>query len=181
MNSRPAKSNMYGQVAVGRVSAAGSKLHTVQVEFEEVDGYVSGDLHVLATRPGDYSIPAEGTMVLCLLIEGRLGVGYVLGVIYNEEDTPPLDDEGVRSIAGDDVRLGDPEASDKIALAPKTKENFDDIKTHFDAVWQVITGSVINEPGNGGPSALQAALKGVIAGSPFPQMQELAAENVSAK
>ncbi len=175
------KAALYGQVRVGRVSAVGKSRHTVEVKFEEVDGFVSWDLHVLARNPGDYALPAADTPVLCLLLEGRLGVGFVLGCIYTEDDVPPLDDEGMRSIAGDDLRLGDPEAEDKVALAPKCKGNFDDIKSHFDAVWAVLTGPVINEAGMGGPSSLQAALKGAINGSPYPTPDDPAAENVSAK
>jgi hypothetical protein len=110
------KSALYGQVRIGRVSAVGKSRHTVEVKFEELDGFVSWDLPVLVTRPGDYSLPAADTPVLCLIVDGRLGVGYVLGALYTESDEPPLDDDGKRSIAGDDIRLGDPEAEKAVAL-----------------------------------------------------------------
>jgi hypothetical protein len=128
------RAQLYGQVRTGRVSAVGKTRHTVEVEFFEGDGFVSWDLHVLVTRPGDYSLPAKDTPVLCLLIEGRLGVGYVLGAIYTDADEAPLDDDGKRSIAGDDIRLGDPDADDKVALAPLVKDELDKIKTELDNI-----------------------------------------------
>jgi hypothetical protein len=178
-------SHFYGQFRWGRVSAAGAARHTVQVEFFELDGFVSFDLQVLVTRPGDYSVPPEGTMVLCVLIEGKHGEGrglsgFVLGAFYTEEDEAPLDDEAKRSIAGDDIRLGDPEASDKVALARLVNSNFEKLKQHFNALEQVISGPSIPEPGNGAPSALQAALAIAITAPPYPDMDDVDAENVSA-
>lgn len=172
---------LYGQVRAGRVSSVDSSRHTAQVEFVEVDGAVSFDLHILVTRPGDYSLYTKDTPVLCLILDGRLGVGFVLGAFYTEDDEAPLDDEGARSIAGDDIRLGDPEAEDAVAKAPVCKQNFDDLKSHFDVVWNVITGGVINEPGMGAPSAFQTALKAAIMGSPYPTPDDPAAEKVTVK
>lgn len=121
------RSQLYGQIRVGRVSSVDTKRHTAQVQFHEIDGFVSWDLQVLVTKPGDYSLPAKDAPVLCLLLDGRLGVGFVLGAIYTEDDPAPLDDAGKRSIASDDLRLGTSDASDKVALAPKCKDNFDKI------------------------------------------------------
>lgn len=131
MRSHPPKSQLYGQIRIGRVSSVDKKRHTAQVQFEEIDGFVSYDLQVLVTRPGDYSLPVENTPVLCLLLDGRLGVGFVLGAIYTESDEAPLDDAALRSIAGDDIRLGAPDASDKVALAPKVKSELDKIKSEL--------------------------------------------------
>src|SRR5690242_11599387 len=129
---------MRGEVRTGRVSSVDDKKHTVRVTFTDVpsrdDDVVSADLSVLVTRPGDYSLPQKDTAVLCLLLEGKEGVGFVLGALYSDADAPPLDDAGKRSIAGDDVRLGAPDATDKVALAPKVKTGFDNLKTHFQAV-----------------------------------------------
>lgn len=119
---------------VGRVSSVDTKRHTAQVQFFEIDGFVSFDLNVLVTRPGDYALPAENTPVLCLLVEGRLGVGYVLGAIYTESDAAPLSDAGQRSVVGNDLRLGASDASDKVALAPKVKNELDAIKGELDKI-----------------------------------------------
>jgi phage baseplate assembly protein gpV len=130
----PARSQLYGQIRLGRVSSVDAQRHTAQVQFEEIDGFVSWDLQVLVTRPGDYSLPAPNTPVLCVIMDGRLGVGYVLGAIYTESDGAPLSNAGQRSLAGDDVRLGDPNATDKVAMSPKVKSELDKIKAEFDTV-----------------------------------------------
>ncbi len=130
----PIPSQFYGQFRKGRVSSVNKKDHTVQVEFFEHDGFVSPDMSMLVTHPGDYALPVKDTVVLCLIVDGRLGEGYVLGAIYTESDAAPLDDDGKRSIASDDLRLGDPAADKKVALAPTCKQNFDDIKSEFTTI-----------------------------------------------
>lgn len=175
------RSELYGQVRLGRVSSVDKSRHSAQVQFEEIDGFVSYDLQVLVTRPGDYSLPAKDTPVLCLLLDGRLGAGFILGAIYTDNDAAPLNDDGQRAVASDDLRLGAPDASDKVALAPKCKDNFDKLKQHFQVLEQIITGPPINEAGNGAPSSFQAALAAAIAGSAYPDPQDPAAEKVKAK
>ncbi len=176
------KSALYGQVRVGRVSAVGKSRHTVEVKFEEIDGFVSWDLHVLARNPGDYALPATDTPVLCLLLEGRLGVGFVLGCFYTESDSPPLDDDGKRSIVGDDLRLGAADASDKIALAPKCKANFDAIWGVLDSVFGATSASIPDAPSgvNGVYTAMKAAIALKLAATTLPPVDP-AAEKVSAK
>lgn len=172
---------MRGEFRTGRVNSTDTKRHTARVKFQEVDGFISYDLQVLVTRPGDYSLPADDSLVLCALLDGKEGAGYVLGALYSESDAAPLDDAGKRSVVCDDLRLGAADASDKVALAPKCKGNFDDLQTHFQAVEAVITGAPISEPGNGSPSAFQTALAAAIGASSYPTPQDPAAEKVAAK
>jgi phage baseplate assembly protein V len=110
----PPKSQLYGQVRVGRVVSVDAARHTAQVKFEEIDGFTSQDLQVLVTRPGDYSLPEANTPVVCLILDGDLGVGFVLGAIYTESDEAPIDDDGAREIAGADVRIADDGATVKV-------------------------------------------------------------------
>jgi phage baseplate assembly protein gpV len=172
-------------IRVGRVSSTNADKHTAQVKFFEIDSWISYDLQVLVTRPGDYSLPDDDAPVLCLMFDGHqqgiAGVGVVVGALYTDSDAPPLSDKGKRSIVSDDLRLGAADASDKVALAPKVKSNFDDLKTHFQAVEAVISGAPIPEPGNGANSAFQAALSAAIAAQAYPTPQDPAAEKVSAK
>jgi phage baseplate assembly protein gpV len=124
-------SHFTGSFRVGRVSSVDANAHTAQVQFFEVDGLVSFGLNVLATHPGDYSLFAKDALVLCVILDGELARGFVLGALYSDSDTPPLSDESQRSIAGDDIRLGDPAATDKIALGPKVKDELDKIGTEI--------------------------------------------------
>lgn len=139
-------------VRIGRVSSVNKGAHRVAVQFEEIDGVVSWDLSVLVTHPGDYALPAANTPVLCLILDGRLGLGFVLGAIYTDNDAAPLDDDGQRSVAGDDLRLGDPNATDKVSLAPKCKSNFDAIKDEFTLIHTTL-GSLTGSASFGTPYA----------------------------
>lgn len=151
-----------GQFRVGRIDSVDKDAHRAKVVFAEQDGFTSWDLQVLVPVSGDYALPAQNTPVLCLIVDGRIGVGYVLGSFYTDNDAAPLSDASQRSIVGSDLRLGKADASDKLALAPKCKAN-------VDALWAVLSNvcgdasSPIDEPGMGAPSALQAAFKIAIA------------------
>jgi phage baseplate assembly protein gpV len=171
------------QLRCGRVSSSDAKAHTAQVQFFEQDGFVSHDLQILFTRPGDYSVYEKDALVLCILIDGIQGFGFVLGALYSESDAPPLNDKGARAVAGDDLRLGAPDAEDKAALAPKCNDN-------DTALWNVLKAvagadaAVINEAGNGGPSSLQVALKAAVAAQQLQNKLppvDVAAEKVKIK
>jgi hypothetical protein len=174
-------------VRTGRVSSVDAKKHTARVQFIEGDGaddstpFVTGDLQVMVHCGGDYGLPPADAQVLCLMLPGWWGIGFVLGVLYSEADAPPLDNDGKRALVSEDLRLGAADADKKIALAPPTKDNFDKLKDHLQALEAVITGAPIPEPGNGSPSAFQTALQAAIQASPLPSPDDVAAENVSAK
>lgn len=174
---------MRGDIRIGLVSSTDAKAHTARVTFSDVpdEEVVTFDLNLLLTRKGDYSLPDANDTVLCLLLDGLLGAGFVLGVIYTEADAPPTDQAARRVLAGDDVRLGAFDAGDKAAKAPVCKGNFDDLKTHFAVIEAVITGPAIPEPGNGSPSAFQTALAAAINGSAYPTPNDPACDNVRVK
>ena len=166
-----------GLVRTGRVSSIDAAAHTVQVKFEELDGFVSYDLPVLVTRPGDYALPAGKPMALCLMIPGASGIGYVLGFIYRDSDAPPLDDAGKRSIASDDLRLGAPDASDKVALAPATKTQINRVLDYAKGIATAIQAGVPT-PQDGGANLKTT----IVAALPVaPTIDEPAASKVSAK
>lgn len=173
--SLPTSEAFYCQVRPGRVSSVDKTAHTAQVQFTEGDGFVSFDLQVLVTRPGDYSLPAKDTPVLCLLPEGRLGVGYVLGAIYTENDKPPLDNADKRSIVSDDLRLGAADASVKAAMADLVNDRLKKIQQKFDAHTHVVAGTC---PALGGP--LSAGIANAPA-SPIGALADVDAQKVSIK
>lgn len=109
-------SQFYGQFRWGRVSSVDADRHSAQVQFEEIDGFVSWDLAVLAGLGGDYFLPAQNTLVLCVIVDGRLGVGFVLGAFYSDNDAAPLSDASQRAVVGSDLRLGDANASKNVAI-----------------------------------------------------------------
>lgn len=173
---------LYGQIRTGRVSSTNAKKHTAQVQFFENDECVSFDLNVLVSFGGDYNLPAENALVLCLMIEGYDGFGYVVGQLYSESDAPPHDTKAARSLAGDDVRLGDPEADDKIALAPPTNDNFNALYSVLDTVFGNASSPLVT-PAPGGPDPVYTAVKAAliakqVAGDLPPA--DVSAEKVSA-
>lgn len=93
--------SLEGLIRVGRVSSVNVDRHTAQVKLED-DGAqaVSYDLQVLVTRPGDYSLPPADALVVCLLVPGPSGDGYVLGAIYSEADAAPTNDADRRIVSG---------------------------------------------------------------------------------
>lgn len=171
------RSAFYGQIRIGRISSVNKDKHTARVEFSEGDGWISFDFPVLGTVAGDYALPVKDTPVLCLIIDGAHGDGYVVGSIYTDKDPPPLDDAGKRSIVGDDLRLGDPEAEDKVALAPATKDEIQKVLDYAQGIATAIQGGVVVAQDGGAnlKSTIVAALPTV------PELEEPAAENVSAK
>lgn len=105
--------------------------------------------------------------------------------------TPPSDgfvigvdgDSGQVTFSGDSVHFGSGSATaDKaLAMAQKVKDELDALKAHFDAVEAVFTGTVINEPGQGSPSALQTAVKLAIGTNPYPTPNSVASELVTSE
>jgi hypothetical protein len=124
---------------VGRVSSVDAAAHTVKVLFEEDSGFVTFDLPVLVSRPGDYALPEVNAAVLCLMATGSEGIGYVVGSLYSEADAPPLSDAGKRSIASDDLRLASASATAAIALATKVADELEKIKTAHNTHVHVLT------------------------------------------
>lgn len=168
----PPRAQVRGEFRKGRIDSVDKDNHRAKVKFEEQDGFTSWDLQVLVPVGGDYAMPAQDTPVLCLLLEGRLGTGFVLGAFYTENDSPPLSDAGKRSLVGDDLRLGAADASDKVALAPKVKDELDKIRdelTKIKTTLASITGGITTTATFGTPYT----------GSYSPS--DVAAENVSAK
>lgn len=171
---------MRAELRTGRVTSIDAKRHSAQVTFDEVDGFRSHDLQVLATRPGDYSLPAVDSLVLCALLDGTQGTGFVLGCIYSDEDAAPTDDSARRVVAGDDVRLGAADAEDKVALAPATKSEIQKVLDFAKGIADAINNATPFVPNDGGASVV-GAMRVLLAANPVPTLEEPAAEKVSAK
>lgn len=106
-----------GLVRVGRVSEIGAG--RVRVTFEDRDGVASPLLQVLHPRTLgqlDYSMPAIGEPVLCLMLPPDQVDGFVLGSVYDARQATPTSDQSVRVVAGEDLRLGAVGASHKAPL-----------------------------------------------------------------
>lgn len=167
---------------IGRVSSTDTTRHSARVRFLDKDGDApepmeSDDLPVLVTRTGDYSLPPVDGLVLCLIDPGPFGVGYVVGQLYSDADPAPLDDAGQRAIAGDDLRLGAADATDKVALAPATKTEIQKVLDYAKGIKTALQAGV--PVANDGGAGLKTS---VLAAWPAPPtLAEPGAEKVSAK
>lgn len=70
-------------------------------------GLVLSRVPVATPRIGSVAIPAEGELVLVQFLGGSLNAPVITGRLYNEEDRPPVSDDGVAVLhlplaAGDD-------------------------------------------------------------------------------
>lgn len=167
----------------GRVASVDATAHRVRVTFAESttsDGEAleSFDLPVLARGVDDYALPPAGAPVLCAIDDGDAGVGWVVGILYTDEDAPPLSDKGQRSIASDDLRLGDPAATDFVALASKVADELDKIKSAFNSHTHDFTGTTASGCTAGGASG---TCTGATASGPVYTSASVAASKVKAK
>lgn len=164
-------------IRVGTVTSTNKDAHTARVFFDESDGLESWDLPVLVARPGDYSLPPKDAQVLCAMEPGPEGLGYVLGVLYNEVDEPPTDDAGARVLAGDDVRLGSADATDAVALAPAVKTEIQKVLDYAKGIKTAVQAGVV--VANDGGASLKTT---VLAAWPLPPtIDEPGAEKVVAE
>lgn len=171
------RSELRGQIRSGRIDSVDKDSHRAKVVFAEQDGFTSYDLQVLVPIGGDYAMPAQNTPVLCLLVDGALGVGFVIGSFYTDNDSPPLSDAGKRSIVSDDLRLGAADADKKVALSAAVKDEITKVLDYADGIATAIKGGSPT-PQDGG-----AGLKSsMVAALPVrPTLIEPKAEKVSAK
>ncbi len=75
---------------------------TVRVRIPDLDNLISYDLQVLqrkTRKDKDYWIPDLQEEVFCLFLGNGLECGFVLGALYNKEDTPPVNSQDKRHIA----------------------------------------------------------------------------------
>ena len=91
------RSEFGAKILAGRVSSVDAANKRVAVQFFDLDGQVVPDLIPLHARNGDYVLPSPETPVLCVLLDGLYGAGYVLGCFNTDSDSPSLDDAGKRA------------------------------------------------------------------------------------
>lgn len=87
---------MIDLVSIGKVSSIDPKNMTARVVFEDKDNIVSDDFSIIVPftkKDKFYSMPAINEQVLCVMLPNSTSNGYIIGSIYNEEDSPPISDK----------------------------------------------------------------------------------------
>lgn len=80
-------------IKVGKVVAVDEKTARVRVELSDCGGVVTWWLQIAVPKAQDdkfYWIPDIGEQVLCAFLEHGLEQGFVIGALYNEKDSPPV-------------------------------------------------------------------------------------------
>lgn len=165
----PPRNEFGAKILAGRVSSVDAENNRVAVQFFDLDGQVIPDMIMLHQRGGDYALPAPETPVLCVLLDGSYGTGYILGCFNTAADAPVLDDAGKRAIASADLRLGAHDAEKAVGLDGDKSDG----------------GTLVFNPGSSGATLtyFKPGVPPVGAGTQIPLEAELeaSAEMVKAK
>jgi len=86
-----------GMVRTGTVSEVNVVNNTARVTFDDKDGIVSPELHILhrcSGRNKDYWVPDIGDQVLCIFNNNdkNFSTGWILGSYFNEKQPPQVQD-----------------------------------------------------------------------------------------
>lgn len=84
-----------GMVRTGTVSSVNTANNTARVTFDDKDGVVSPELHILHRCSGknkDYWLPDIDDQVLCLFANNdkNFSTGWILGSYFNEKQPPQV-------------------------------------------------------------------------------------------
>jgi hypothetical protein len=114
-------------------------------------------------------VPMKDSVVIVATFSKNSGDAFVLG--YTEvEKVKVLTSKGEVWLNGDNYG--------GVLIEKKLVDELKKVNDLLQGVLSVINGAPITEPGNGSPSALQLALKGVVAGKALPQYQSITNEKV---
>lgn len=82
-------------VRVGQVSSIDAGKGTARVQLPDSGKVISHNLPVLFSKTQDdkfYTMPDVGEQVLCVFLPNGLEQGFILGAIYSQMDSPPVND-----------------------------------------------------------------------------------------
>lgn len=87
---------------------------TVRVKREQSDGVISAELPIIfqwTLKNQAYSMPKVDEHVMCIFNDS---VGYVIGAIYSEVTTPPVQDENKHYIRFEDGTFVEYDLTEKV-------------------------------------------------------------------
>jgi phage baseplate assembly protein V len=141
-----------GEIRVGIVSAIDPSTARVRVTFDDLDnddnqGLLSGWLHVVqhgAMTDCGYWMPTIGSQVAVAMQSNAHEIGYVLGAIYSDVDTVPVDIAGAwyQRFADGSVIQYDPEAGVTITTALPVTVNGESVSITGTTTVQITAPSI---------------------------------------
>ena len=92
-----------GMVRAGTVSSVNPANSTARVEFDDKDGTVSPELHIIHRGSGankDYWLPDVGEQVVCLFANNdkNFSTGWILGTYFTEKKPPQVNNQDIRRL-----------------------------------------------------------------------------------
>ena len=102
-SAKEANRAVRNMVRHGTVSSTNQEMMMARVVFEEKDGNVSAELHVLTRGSGgnrDYWMPDVGDEVVCLYQadDEESATGWILGTYFTEKHKPNASSQDIRRI-----------------------------------------------------------------------------------
>jgi hypothetical protein len=151
-------------VTEGNVTAVDKDKHTCDVDRPDLPDLPAVRLNA-TLDPGNDIItvfPKVGSKVLCILVENQPADAFMLTATDIEEISVKIGDMTIL-VNKDNIQFNDGQLGGMVK-AKELKTQIDKNTEVLKALLQILTGTTINEPGNGAPSALQLALSAVLAG-----------------
>ena len=92
-----------GMVRSGTVSQVNPANSTARVTFDDKDGTVSPELHIIHRGSGankDYWLPDVGEQVVCLFANNdkNFSTGWILGTYFTEKQPPQVNNKDIRRL-----------------------------------------------------------------------------------
>jgi len=92
-------------IRVGTVASTDPATGTARVQVPDADGLVSYDLPILqrqTLKNKDYAMPDPGEQVLCAFLPFGIEQGFVVGAMFSQVDTTPVQDQDKRHLEFED-------------------------------------------------------------------------------
>jgi len=149
-------------ISQGKVESVDREKKTCKVTRSQMPTLFNVRLNAVAEPHEDVvtTYPQVGSRVLVAMVENIETDAYVLTCDKIDSIEGKTGDSNFR-IAQDIIELNNGE-NGGLTITPTLVENLEKNNTILQNFLDIINGSPISEPGNGSPSALQAALTGVL-------------------
>lgn len=164
-------------VTEGKVTTVDKVACTCDVEREDLPKLLGVRLNAII-EPGDVItfFPKNGSKVLCIMIGNQPTECYLLSTTEIDEVSIRISNTSI--LINNDIIEFNGGSLGGLVKAGELKAQIDKNSAILDAVLDILNGAPIAEPGNGQPSALQAALKTVLIGKETANLNDIEDDKV---
>lgn len=166
-------------VSQGTVSEVDKVTKTCTVERQELPPLYDVRLNAVS-EPSENTLtvfPKQGSRVLVAVVENISTDTYVLTADDPESIEIKLGNSTF-IVTADLIEINGGD-NGGLTITPTLVSNLEKNNAILEAILNILTGAPINEPGNGNPSALQAALSTAVAGKEIGDFTEIENDKVT--